>query len=285
MARLRKPIKQYAYHRRSLGLTTKEILNIRSIKRKILILIFFRTRFPKFKDLLLKRIISLYKTLKTLRTEPENVEFPKIERTFIKIASINNLDCSSRFRFRNSADLERVFNCFNLGPYIYLPNNSKVPSEMVFLYSLRRLSYPNRIADLLAEFGYEITFWSRAFHTFISIIVAKFKHLLINSISSWKNEFPIFSNVIKTQLIKNGCNHLNRSDIVNKIIGYIDNTNFSTCVPGGGPTADGPNAPRNDPLIQEAAYSGYKHIHGIKIQTITFPNGLIGYYFNINLYL
>jgi hypothetical protein len=48
----------------------------------------------------------------------------------------------------------------------------------------------------------------------------------------------------------------------------------ATCRPGGGPARDGKNAPRNDPLIQQAWYNGWKKIHGLKWQTIDLPNGM-----------
>jgi hypothetical protein len=48
----------------------------------------------------------------------------------------------------------------------------------------------------------------------------------------------------------------------------------STCRPGGGPARDGVNMPRNDHLIQQAWYNGWKKLHGIKWQTADLPNGM-----------
>jgi len=59
------------------------------------------------------------------------------------------------------------------------------------------------------------------------------------------------------------------------VIGFVDNTIFATMRPGGGPSESGTNAPRCDNAIQEAFYTGWKHLHGIKIQTVTTPDGLI----------
>jgi hypothetical protein len=57
-----------------------------------------------------------------------------------------------------------------------------------------------------------------------------------------------------------------------RIFGFIDNTLNSTCRPGGGPACDGENAPRNDPDIQRAYYTGWKKMHGQKFQTVDLPN-------------
>jgi hypothetical protein len=46
----------------------------------------------------------------------------------------------------------------------------------------------------------------------------------------------------------------------------------ATCRPGGGPTRDGTDAPRNDSEIQRAWYNGWKKLHGLKWQTIDLPN-------------
>jgi hypothetical protein len=59
------------------------------------------------------------------------------------------------------------------------------------------------------------------------------------------------------------------------VFGFIDNTMNATCRPGGGPTRDGFNAPRKDPLIQRAFYNGWKKLHGLKWQTVALPNGML----------
>lgn len=55
------------------------------------------------------------------------------------------------------------------------------------------------------------------------------------------------------------------------MFGFHDCTIIATCRPGGGPTVDGG---RNDNLIQQSFYNGWKKHHGIKFQTLELPNGL-----------
>jgi hypothetical protein len=58
------------------------------------------------------------------------------------------------------------------------------------------------------------------------------------------------------------------------IFGFTDNTMNSSCRPGGGPTRDGEDAPRNDPNLQRAWHHGWGKLHGIKWQTVDLPNGM-----------
>ena len=56
-----------------------------------------------------------------------------------------------------------------------------------------------------------------------------------------------------------------------KVFSFIDCTQIPTSRPGGGPK---PNGRRNNPLIQRSFYNGWKHNHGLKVQTIDLPNGM-----------
>ena len=59
------------------------------------------------------------------------------------------------------------------------------------------------------------------------------------------------------------------------VCGFIDNTVYNTCRPGGGPTQDGPASPCYHPPIQRSYYNGWKSTHGIKWQTVGLPNGMM----------
>ena len=48
----------------------------------------------------------------------------------------------------------------------------------------------------------------------------------------------------------------------------------------GGGAGDERNAPRNDPLIQRAWYDGWKKLHGLKWQSVDFPNGMNGHVYD-----
>eukprot|EP01034_Spumella_vulgaris_P040630 gene40630-50266_t len=86
--------------------------------------------------------------------------------------------------------------------------------------------------------------------------------------------FPTFAASIRRKIVSKGAGHLANNPLF-RVIGFIDNTIFATCRPGSGPVNRGVGAPRWTSLIQQAFYTGWKHLHGVKIQTCTLPNGLI----------
>ena len=58
------------------------------------------------------------------------------------------------------------------------------------------------------------------------------------------------------------------------VAGMIDNTMIAMSRPGGGPTTGGEQAPRVDKLVQQAWWTGWKKLHGMKWQTLDLPNGM-----------
>ena len=61
------------------------------------------------------------------------------------------------------------------------------------------------------------------------------------------------------------------------IFGWIDDSIDRVQVPYSGPDGDYEGAPRRAQYIdtQESVYSGWKKLHGIKVETVFLPNGII----------
>ena len=106
---------------------------------------------------------------------------------------------------------------------------------------------------------------------FLNFICNEWDYLLFDMMSYWKPQLSLFASKIREKCIKLGYYF----DTTFKIFGFIDNTMNAMCRPGGGPTRDGINAPRNDPIIQRSFYNGWKKCHGLKYQTVDIPNGMI----------
>jgi hypothetical protein len=102
-------------------------------------------------------------------------------------------------------------------------------------------------------------------------MVRNWAYLLFDNLEFWLPFIPRFNQAIRLKCSDLGCQY---DDL--KIFGFIDNTLNSTCRPGGGPACDGENAPRNDPDIQRAYYTGWKKMHGQKFKTVDLPNGMNG---------
>lgn len=199
---------------------------------------------------------------------------PPPPRKYKQIKEYDNFLTESEFRLGSTDNLKRLYTCLRVPQYFILDNGQKINGEEVFLYTLKRLLFPRRHQDMIEEFGGEITFWSRAFNRFIKHLRDQFLNKLVNSIVIWHNQFNIFANAIKNKLLKKELNFMENVQLL--ICGFIDDTQIETCTPGGGPTSGGQNAPRTDPIFQEAFYQGWTHIHGVKFQLEIFPNGMIG---------
>jgi hypothetical protein len=64
-----------------------------------------------------------------------------------------------------------------------------------------------------------------------------------------------------------------------RIVGFLVCKIDKTCTPGTGPMHDEELAERHPDaeIIQRALYSGYLKVHGLKVLTVVFPNGIIAY--------
>ena len=60
------------------------------------------------------------------------------------------------------------------------------------------------------------------------------------------------------------------------LFGWLDDSVDTACIPFSGPLGDYEGAPRRAQYMdaQESIYSGYKHVHGVKVETIFLPNGI-----------
>ena len=101
-------------------------------------------------------------------------------------------------------------------------------------------------------------------------MVNNWGYLLTNNMEYWVPMMQACANSIRAKCSTLGCDFPENFCV----FAFTDNTMNATCRPGGGPTRDGANAPRNDPNIQRAWYNGWKKLHGMKWQTVDMPNGM-----------
>ncbi len=96
-------------------------------------------------------------------------------------------------------------------------------------------------------------------------------------LEQWKDNFPMFAGVIERKLGEEAYGGLQFNNF--RIVGFVDCKISETCRPGSGPAEDRQQAPRHEDAwnLQESIYSGYVRRHGLKILSVVFPNGLIGY--------
>jgi hypothetical protein len=96
-------------------------------------------------------------------------------------------------------------------------------------------------------------------------------------LEQWKDNFSTFAGVIERKLGEEAYGGLNFNNF--RIIGFVDFKISETCRPGSGPAEDQQQASRHEDawILQDSVYFGYVRRHRLKILTVVFPNGIIGY--------
>ena len=191
------------------------------------------------------------------------------------------LECSERFRFQSFEQLHRLRDGFRFpAGKIVLKTGYVSTAEEIILISLTRLAYPARWHDLRERFpGRYRRFLQLAFYYFLDFLIANWGYLILNNREYWKAHLLASNEAIRLKLQK-----LNYEpwrlffppagtpggfDIAL----FIDNTMLAFDRPGG-VEAEGPAAARALKELQEAWYTGWKKIWGMKWQTVILANGM-----------
>jgi hypothetical protein len=177
-------------------------------------------------------------------------------------------------RVHTRDDLWRLFRGFQFGERYVSKGRNVFGGEEVFLFGLYRLSHAGKYnqEDIRQLFGfYDTGTCAKCFHCFLSFMVNSWGYLLTNNCEYWLPFIPDCAKAIAEKCASLGCEF---PDGAFNIFAFVDNTMNATCRPGGGPVGDGVGARRNDPLLQQAWYNGWKKLHGMKWQTVDLPNGM-----------
>jgi len=194
-----------------------------------------------------------------------------------------NIDCSERFRFQSFDCLRRILIGFQFPEgIIILKKGYKIKADEMLMISLSRLSFPNRWSDLYERFpGRQRWFLQAAFYWFLDFLVYNWGYLLLNNMEYWLPFLAGSNEAIRIKL-----QNLNwvawrqfhdaptpgDADAFRYAM-FLDDTMMAFCRPGGNMT-DGPAAPRVPLEVQQAWWTGYKKLHGLKWQSAILANGM-----------
>jgi hypothetical protein len=179
---------------------------------------------------------------------PERYSFERIEREFGDSTS-----CEVMFRFKRD-DLRRLCTALKFPDVMRTRSRFMASGEEVFLYTLRRLSYPSTLATLSWESGRSTSAQSEMFDAGITHVYRNFAHLRDGrSLECWARHFQHFADAIhlggrKGRVPLRFC------------IGFIDGTNQYVSHPH---------------LNQGLLFNGHKRKHCVKWQGIMLPNGIM----------
>ncbi|XP_070578741.1 uncharacterized protein [Ptychodera flava] len=163
----------------------------------------------------------------------------------------SNEECLEFFRFAKH-DLTRLHCALSLPEKIVGYNGTSATSMQALLILLRRLSFPNRLCDLVQFFQRDEPQLSIIFNTIVEHIHREFGHLLTSLDLVWLDPVMFAAAV-----------H-NKGSLLDNCWGFIDGTTRSISRPHTG---------------QRIVFSGHKRTHCLKFQSVQAPNGLIAHMF------
>ena len=163
----------------------------------------------------------------------------------------------------------------------------RIDPEELFLYSLTRLK-TGMSQEMIVDhyFGGDYSRWSYGHRWMMLYLDRRYSSILghggilrylplfgefRDAIEAYCQKDRLYVDHQGNQTLVPGLNELPFS-----ICGFIDDTIDSILVPFSGPDGDYEGAPRRPQYIyaQESVYSGYKKVHGHKMETVFFPNGM-----------
>lgn len=168
-------------------------------------------------------------------------------------SSLDDETCLRRFRFTRR-QLNLLYDALKIPDSFTDVSRTRWSGMDGLLVLLRRLSYPNRLGDLVEEFGRSKPVLSLIFNTMLAWIWQHWSHLITDAFNS-----PYFTPGRKDSY----CRAIkNRSSVDLAIWGFIDGTVRPICRPGH---------------HQRVVYNGHKRTHALKYQIVTTPDGLISH--------
>jgi len=164
-----------------------------------------------------------------------------------------NWSVYSRFGFR-LADLPTVVASLDVPAGIRTVGGHVFSGEEAVLLLLRRFRSTDPLCNLTKEAGRSVSAISEIVRYMVEHITSRFSHLIDErSLSGWASAFSAFSQAFRSQGVP-----------IDHLIGFIDGKLWPVCRPG---------------RYQQVMYSGHKRVHGVKMQSVVFPNGLLVYPF------
>jgi len=274
---VRKTRHKLSYKNRRLGLTTLERMTIKSVGEHIETLCNISNLTGTFRlDKLIKRMCNIYLDMITADDSSPRRRVKKHP-----FYTFDRVDPTTSYIFFtvNKEDLPRLHTALGLdalGGSVRLDNGMEFGTQEALLILLYKFTFPTRNIQLVEMFGRDHTFIGRVFNWMNKYIREQHGHLVTHNLGYWKPHLEGFSEAIRKKVYEKSDGQIHYPEGEYLVAGFIDDTVTRITRPGGGPAEEGINAERYNTLIQESFFNGYKACHGIKHQTVEFPNGMCG---------
>ena len=236
--------------------------------------------------------------------EIQTLEFRPREEIRLHDAQMDDMLCLKMTRFSHG-QLIRLYDCFGLQEYceslgdthIYIetgfdrrpgmPNRYKFHPEEIFLFCLMKIATGSTNNDLVDNyFGGDYARWGYAYSWMLVYLDHRYANIIGHQgLLRFVHDFPRFHNAIEKFVQRDRIyhNHDGTASIVQglshlpfNVFGFIDDTIDRISTPFSGLDGDYVGAPRKFEYqdAQQSVFTGYKKLHGIKVETIYLPNGI-----------
>ena len=158
----------------------------------------------------------------------------------------------------------------------------KFTGDEIILIALTRLHWPLAWNNVVKEFPGRMR-WDlqKAFKWFLDFMIVNWAYLIVNNREYWLPFFPIHAEAMRNKLAalprEENRQFFPHADDPNggyRVAFLIDDTIIAINRVGGGPREGGEMAPRVPIEVQQAWWTGWKKLHGLKWQTVDMPNGM-----------
>ena len=179
------------------------------------------------------------------KSDPIHLQYPRFTMT-----SFSEQEFVTQFCFKRP-DMPALMHSLHLKDNYMGSNGIKWTGEEGLCILLRRLCYPNRLADLVPLFGRHRTELSVIINDMCNEIYQLHKHRINTINHPWLN----FEQMAEAVHAKGAC--------LKNCWGFLDGSQMKICRPGDG---------------QEAVYNGHKRQHSFKFQSLMLPTGIIAHF-------
>lgn len=232
----RQTIKSYSLHRRYLCLSCREkrLLTFEYLRlQKLLVLL---ALVDEVEMVQIEEIVVIAVALFVRRRDERIVPRP-VQPAFEKrtIASFSETEIPNKFRFRNVAQLVRLYNALSFPFKIVMPSRHTCSGEELFLVGLMRISSVARLEDLEHIFNRNYTWISQVFSYFVTWMESKHGWRLYDNLDHWIPHFDRFAEAIRVKVEHLSDQELNFLPGEFRVALVTDCCNQIVSRPGSGP--------------------------------------------------
>ena len=237
--------------------------------------------------------------------EEDNHNLHPLPRQDIRFDSWTDQQCYANTSF-TKGQLLRIYDKFGLAALATLTNGSIHvntnpngpggrnhlfhPEELFLFMMMTCHTGMTRKALCAYVFGGNASRWSFGYPWILRYVDTRYARTLSHEkLRDYVQDFPSFYNKISLYLQKMTTRHNNDGTAIDRpglnfcpwrIFGFIDCSIDKVSRPMSGPAGDYIGAPRRPGQyhIQRSIYTRYKKFHGIKVETVLLPNGIITLY-------